>query len=162
MGFDWGLFAIFLAACGAAAATGSMFQPGRWYDGLQKPPWNPPNWVFPVVWSVLYLLIAASAARVAGAPGSAYAMAFWGLQIALNTLWTPVFFGLRRIKAGMIIIVFLWLAVLGSLVFAYRVDVLAGLLLVPYLIWVSIAATLNRAVWRLNPDEANKPVVLEV
>ncbi len=161
MDLDWGVFAVFLAACGAAATTGSMFQPGRWYNSLKKPSWNPPNWVFPVVWSILYLLIAASAARVAGAPGSAYAMAFWGLQIALNTLWTPVFFGLRRIKAGMIIIVFLWIAVLGSFVFAFRVDTLAGLLLIPYLLWVSTAASLNWAVWRLNPDEANKSFALE-
>lgn len=135
--------------------------PGRWYDGLAKPSWNPPNWVFPVVWSILYLLIAACAARVAGAPGSAYAMAFWGLQIALNTLWTPVFFGLRRIKAGMLIIVFLWLAVAGCLIATYIVEPFAGLMLVPYLIWVSIAASLNWAVWRLNPDEANKPFPVE-
>ncbi|MDJ0995154.1 MAG: TspO/MBR family protein [Dinoroseobacter sp.] len=157
MGFDFGLFCVFLAACAAAAATGSMFMPGRWYDDLAKPTWNPPNWVFPVVWSILYLLIAASASRVAGAPGSAYAMAFWGLQIALNTLWTPVFFGLQRIKAGMLIIVLLWLAVAGCLVATFRVEPFAGLLLVPYLIWVSIAASLNWSVWRLNPEEANKP-----
>lgn len=161
MVFDWGLFTVFLAACAAAAATGSMFRPGRWYAGLKKPSWNPPNWVFPVVWSVLYLLIAASAARVAGAPGSAYAMAFWGLQIALNTLWTPVFFGLRRIKAGMLIIAFLWIAVAGCLVATYTVEPFAGLFLVPYLIWVSIAASLNWAVWQLNPDEANNPAPLE-
>lgn len=157
MAFDWGVFTVFLAACGAAAATGSMFRPGRWYDGLQKPSWNPPNWLFPAVWSVLYVLIAISAARVAGAPGSAYAMAFWGLQIALNTLWTPVFFGLHRIKAGMLIIAMLWLSVLGSLIFAFRVEPFSGVLLVPYLIWVSIAAALNWSVWRLNPAEASKP-----
>lgn len=157
MGFDWGIFTVFLAACAAAAATGSMFQPGAWYDRLEKPSWNPPNWVFPVVWSVLYVLIAIAAARVAGAPGSGYAMAFWALQIALNTLWTPVFFGLHRIKAGMVIIAFLWLAVLGSIVSVYTVEPFAGLLLAPYLVWVTIAAALNASVWRLNPDVANAP-----
>lgn len=151
------LFILFLAACGAAATTGSMFQPGPWYRGLRKPAWNPPDWVFPVAWSILYLLIAASAARVAGQPGSEFAMAFWALQMALNTLWTPVFFGLRRIKAGMVIIGFLWLAVAGAMVTAWQVDSLAGALLAPYLLWVTIAASLNGGVWALNRDEANKP-----
>ncbi|WP_425092409.1 tryptophan-rich sensory protein TspO [Tropicimonas sp. S265A] len=161
MEFDWAVFTIFLGACSAAAATGSMFPPGRWYDALQKPSWNPPKWVFPVVWSVLYLAIAVSAARVADAPGSAMAMAFWAFQIALNTLWTPVFFGLRRIKAGMVVIGLLWVSVLGTVVFTFQVEPFSGLLLLPYLAWVTIAAALNAAVWRLNPEEANTPREIE-
>ncbi len=156
------LFVLFLACCGAAASTGAMFQPGAWYDALAKPRWTPPNWVFPVVWSILYLLIAASAARVAGQIGSQFAMAFWALQIALNTLWTPVFFGLRRIKAGMWIICLLWIAVAGAMLTAWFVDELAGILLVPYLLWVTIAAALNASVWSLNRDEANKPAAAQL
>jgi tryptophan-rich sensory protein len=155
MGFDWLVFTVFLLACSAAAATGSMFRPGPWYDALNKPSWNPPNWAFPVVWSVLYVVIAVAAARIAGAPGSAMAMGFWAFQIALNTLWTPVFFGQQRIKAGMVIIGFLWIAVFGTVVFTYRVEPFSGLLLLPYLAWVSIAAALNASIWRLNPDAAN-------
>ncbi|MHA7887462.1 tryptophan-rich sensory protein [Roseicyclus sp.] len=68
---DWGLFAIFLAACGAAATTGSMFMPGAWYRGLSKPGWTPPDWVFPVAWTVLYLSSAIAAARIAPLEGNA-------------------------------------------------------------------------------------------
>lgn len=143
---------MFIGACCAAAATGSMFPPGKWYDALEKPSWNPPNWVFPVVWSILYIVIAVAAARVSGLPGSALAMAFWALQIALNTLWSPVFFGLRRLRAGLVIIVLLWVSVFGAMLTAWQLDTTAGMLLVPYLVWVSIAAALNASVLRLNPN----------
>lgn len=143
---------MFIGACCAAAATGSMFPPGKWYAALEKPSWNPPNWVFPVVWSILYIVIAVAAARVSGLPGSALAMAFWALQIALNTLWSPVFFGLRRLRAGLVIIVLLWVSVFGAMLTAWQLDTTAGMLLVPYLVWVSIAAALNASVLRLNPN----------
>jgi len=113
---DWLAFFIFLAASGAAAATGSMFQPGQWYEGLNKPSWTPPKLAFPIVWTILYILIAVAAARVVHLPGAGYALAFWALQIALNTLWTPIFFGLRDMKAGMVVILMLWVAVLCTLI----------------------------------------------
>ena len=149
---DWTLFIIFLCANFAAGATGSMFPPGAWYQNLDKPTWTPPNWVFPVAWMVLYLLMAAAAARAAVAEGSAYAMGFWTLQIALNTLWTPVFFGLRRLFAGAIVIVALWVSVLGSAISFGMVDPLAGRMLLPYVLWVSYAAALNIAILRMNPN----------
>jgi tryptophan-rich sensory protein len=148
---DWGLFATFFAACAAAGATGAMFQPGEWYRSLDRPSWTPPDWVFPVAWTCLYVLMSWSAARVAQLPGSGQAMAFWALQIALNTLWTPVFFGLRRMRAGMVVLVFLWLAVAATLVAFWQLDPVAGLMFVPYLVWCSIAAALNWSVWRRNP-----------
>jgi tryptophan-rich sensory protein len=148
---DWMLFLTFLAACGAAAATGAMIQPGDWYDGLKKPSWTPPRWVFPVVWTTLYVLMSYSAMRVALAEGSAQALAFWALQMALNTLWTPVFFGLRRMRAGMGVMVCLWLSVAATTWAFLGVDVIAGLLFLPYLVWVSIAGALNFSVMRLNP-----------
>lgn len=151
---DWGLFLTFLAACGAAAATGAMFEPGDWYRGLSKPPWTPPDWAFPVVWTVLYIAIALAAMRVAMLPGSAQALAFWALQIALNTLWTPVFFGLRRMRAGLVVLCLLWLAVAATLVAFYIIDPVAGLLFVPYLVWVTIAGALNLSVLRRNPGVA--------
>lgn len=149
---DWALFLTFLAACGAAAATGAMFNPGAWYDGLQKPGWTPRNWVFPVVWTILYLLIAYAAMRVAGVAGNAQALAFWALQIAFNTLWTPVFFGLHRMRAAMVVMVCLWLAVAATTWSFLAVDLVAGLLLLPYLLWVTIAGALNFSVMRLNPN----------
>ncbi len=154
---DWTVFIVFFGACCTAAATGSMFPPGAWYESLRKPPWNPPNWLFPVAWTVLYIVIAIAAARIAVLQDNAMAIGFWTLQITLNTLWTPVFFGLRRIKAGMVIIGMLWIAVFGAIFYAFQLDPVAGWLLVPYLVWVTVAASLNGAVWYLNPAEANAP-----
>jgi len=154
---SWLLFPVFLAACFAAGATGALFPTGEWYRGLKKPSWTPPNWLFPVAWSVLYILMAAAAARVVLLPGGGVVLAFWALQIALNTLWTPVFFGLKRIRAGMFVLSALWLAVAGCTVAMFSLDLLAGLMFLPYLAWVSVAGALNAAVWRLNPAEAARP-----
>ncbi|MEM9974555.1 MAG: TspO/MBR family protein [Pseudomonadota bacterium] len=147
---DMMLFAIFLAACFAAGSTGALFEPGDWYKRLDKPRWTPPDWAFPVAWSVLYLCIAAAAARVATLDGSAYAMAFFALQIALNTLWTPVFFGLHRMGAGLVVLIGLWLSVAATMVAFWQLDALAGALFLPYLAWVTVAGALNFAVWRMN------------
>ena len=144
------LFLTYLAACGAAAATGAMFQPGAWYRGLSKPRWTPPDWLFPVAWTVLYLSMSAAAARVAMLPDTGQALALWSVQIALNTLWTPVFFGLRRIGAGLVVIGLLWLAVAATMVAFWQYDRIAGALFVPYLVWVTVAGMLNRSVWYRN------------
>ena len=149
---DWILFLVFFAACAAAGSTGAMFSPGEWYRDLAKPSWTPPDWLFPVAWSILYVCIAASAALVAPLEGSALAMAFWALQIALNTLWSPVFFGLKKMKAGMIVLSLLWLAVAATLWTFLALDTLAGLLIAPYLLWVTVAGALNWSVLRLNPE----------
>lgn len=149
---DWSLFLTYLAACGAAAATGAMFQPGAWYEGLQKPSWTPAKWVFPVAWTTLYLLMSLAAMRVAQIEGSGQALAFWSLQIAFNTLWTPVFFGLRRMRAAMVVMVGLWLAVAATTWAFFGQDLIAGLMFLPYLLWVSIAGALNYSVMRLNPE----------
>ncbi|MEL6808140.1 MAG: TspO/MBR family protein [Pseudomonadota bacterium] len=155
----WLVFSIFLAACLGAGATGGMFPPGPWYRSLAKPSWTPPDWVFPVTWMVLYVCMAAAGARVAVQPDNAVAMACWALQIAFNGLWTPVFFGLRNIRMGMAIIVVLWITVFATMIALWQVDTIAGLLFVPYLVWVTIAAALNAAVWNLNREEAAKSSV---
>ena len=144
-------FLIFLAACAAAGATGVLFQPGEWYLRQKRPSFTPPDWVFPVVWTTLYILIAWAGARLAALPGSGTALALWSLQIALNSLWTPVFFGAHRKGTGMAIIALLWLTVALLLLAAFRLDLIAGLLLSPYIVWLSIAAALNWRVWRDNP-----------
>ena len=156
---DFWYFLLFLAATGAAGTTGAMFPTGTWYKQLNKPSWVPPNWVFPVAWTSIYLLIAFAGARVAPMEGSQAALAFWALQIAFNTLWTPVFFGARRLKGSLPIMAGLWLAVLGCLVTFWQVDTWAGLAFVPYMAWVTVAAALNYQMWRLNPDEP--PLKLE-
>ena len=87
------------------------------------------------------------------------AMALWALQIALNGLWTPVFFGLKRIRGGMLVLSLLWLSVAASVYVFWGVDWIAGLLFIPYLLWVSVAGALNLSVWRRNPDVAANPPV---
>jgi translocator protein len=149
---DWGLFVTYLVACGGAAATGAMFQPGDWYAALKKPSWTPPNWLFPVAWTTLYLLMSLAAMRVAQIADAGQALAFWSMQIAFNTLWTPVFFGLRRMRAALVVMVFLWISVALTTLAFWQVDWLAGLMFLPYLTWVSVAGALNFSVWRLNPN----------
>ena len=146
------LFLIFLAACFSAGATGAMFPPGEWYERLEKPFWTPPNWVFPVAWTTLYLLISIAAARAAMSDGNAVAMALCSLQFALNTLWTPVFFGLRKMRAGLVVVASLWVAVLATTIAFFSLDLIAGLMFLPYLAWVTVATALNFEVMRLNPD----------
>ncbi|QPH54205.1 tryptophan-rich sensory protein TspO [Pontivivens ytuae] len=149
---DWIAFALFLTACGAAATTGAMFPPGDWYDRLDKPAWTPPDWLFPVAWTLLYIAISVAPARVVGQEGADYALILWGVQIAFNTLWTPIFFGLRRLGGGMAVLIGLWLSVAATMVALFGLDPLSGWLFVPYLVWVSYAGALNLSIWRRNPE----------
>ena len=150
----WTLFFVFLMACIAAGATGSLFPPGTWYEAMKKPSWTPPNWLFPVAWFILYGCMAFAGARSAMEPDNGLAMALWALQIALNGLWTPAFFGLRNIRLGMLVVSLLWLSVAATCIALWQLDAISGLLFVPYLLWVTIAAALNWQVWRLNPEAA--------
>lgn len=148
---DLSIFLTYLAATGAAAATGALFSPGEWYDSLKKPDWTPPRWVFPTAWTTLYLLSAVAATRLSAVEGNAQAMAFWAMQIAFNTLWSPVFFGLKRIKAALVPMAGLWLSVVLLTISAFGLDTWSGLMLLPYVAWVSAAGALNLSVARLNP-----------
>ena len=152
-------FGIFMAACVAAGATGAMFPPGAWYRALKKPSWTPPNWLFPVAWTTLYICMSWAGALAATREGASLALALWGLQIAINTLWTPVFFGLRRIRAGMVVLAALWASVALTALALWVVVPLAGILFLPYLTWVSVAAALNWSVLRLNPEVADNPPI---
>jgi tryptophan-rich sensory protein len=143
-------FFIFLLACGAAASTGILFKPGQWYESLVKPSFTPPNWLFPVAWSIIYLLLAWAGYRLSLIPESQVVLALWAAQIALNTLWTPVFFGAHRLFAAMVILTLLWLVVAVMLVMAMRLDVITGLILFPYLLWLCVAASLNFSILRHN------------
>lgn len=149
------LFLLFLLACAGAGATGVMFKPGTWYAELRKPGFTPPNRAFPIVWTILYILIAWAAARVAPQDDTGLAMAFFAVQIVFNAVWSPVFFGLHHMKAGIVVMTILWLAVAGTLWQFWQIDWIAGLMFVPYLVWVSIAFALNASVWWLN---RNRPI----
>ncbi|WP_439870293.1 tryptophan-rich sensory protein TspO [Pseudomonas syringae] len=143
-------FFIFLLACCAAGTTGIIFKPGAWYESLEKPSFTPPDWAFPVAWTTIYLLLAWAGYRLTLIPGSEIVLALWAAQIALNTLWTPVFFGANRLFAAMVVLVLLWGVVAAMIVMALQLDIITGLILFPYLVWLSVAAALNFSILRHN------------
>lgn len=148
----WLALAISVLLVAAVAFFGSRFAPGPWYEALAKPAWNPPNWLFGPAWTTLYALMALAAWKVWIAVGRVdRALALYGLQLLLNGLWSWLFFGLQRIDLALLDILALWLLVLATLVLFWRRDRLAGILMVPYLLWLSFAAALNLAIWQLNP-----------
>ena len=144
---DWIVFIVLVVL---AAASGAVFKPGAWYEGLHKPAWTPPDWAFPLVWTVLYVLIA-WAGVLAWRAGASVALGFWAAQWGFNAAWSWLFFGRRRMDLALIDVGLLWLAVIGFMLAAWSASPLAALLFLPYLAWVSTAAALNFTVWRLNP-----------
>lgn len=124
-----------------------------WYQALQKPPFNPPDWLFAPVWTLLYLMIAVSgwrAWRNQAHPGLRAAMAAYATQLALNLAWSWVFFGGRLIGPAFAVILLLLVAIGANAVLFWRADRLAGWLLLPYAAWVAFAAVLNFSLWKLN------------
>ncbi len=142
-----------LALSFAAAWIGSRHMPGEWYASLAKPSWNPPNAVFGPVWSVLYVLMGVSAWLVwrrAGFTDAGAALGLFVVQLVLNALWSYLFFGLHRPDIAFFEIAVLWGAILAVVLLFWRVDRVAGILMLPYLAWVGFASCLNLALWRLN------------
>jgi tryptophan-rich sensory protein len=153
----WLAYGLSLAACAGAAVLGSLATTPHldpWYQTLAKPGFTPPNAVFPIVWPVLFLLMAIAAARVATrprpTPARGTALAFFAAQLTINVLWSFAFFGRESPEAGMLTIVILIAAIAATLIVFWRIDRPAGLLLVPYLAWVAFAAVLNAAIVALN------------
>jgi translocator protein len=149
----------FGAAVAAAALIGSRYNPKmgdtkEWYDSLDKPSWNPPNWLFPVAWTPLYGLIAWSGYRVWKAEPSrarSRALALWGTQLGLNAAWTPIFFGRQSPEAGLAEVGLMLTAIGGYTAEAAKVDRPAAWMMAPYLGWVSFATALNAEIVRRNP-----------
>jgi tryptophan-rich sensory protein len=150
---SWITLAAFLAATFAAGATGAAFPPGAWYRTLRKPVWTPPDWLFPVAWTLLYVSMAVAAWRVAfsGSPWAIPGIALWSWQIVMNALWSPIFFGLRRLGGALVALCGLWVAVALTTLAFWQADRVAGLLMVSYVVWASYAGALNFALWRMNP-----------
>ena len=137
----------------AASSAGVWDVGGTWYQSLNQPSFTPPTWLFGPVWTILYLMIAIVAYRIAYAEDTPWkhpALALWVLQIVLNTLWTPVFFGAKNLGGSMIYIGLLWGAICLLIWITRKVDKLSSLLLIPYLVWVRFASVLNFAFWELN------------
>ena len=141
---------LLVSLAGGAATTSSV---GTWYPTLQKPPFNPPDWIFAPVWSVLYLCIAVAGWRVwRSAPQVARGRAFavYGAQLVLNLTWSVLFFGLQRPDLALINIVVLLIVIITNAILFWRHDRWAGALFVPYAMWVAFAAVLNASIWMLN------------
>ena len=146
---------LFCLLCFLAAGLGSLFTTaslGSWYAGLAKPSWNPPNWIFGPVWTVLYAMMAVAGWLVwrRGGSQSWLALRWFAIQLALNVVWSAVFFGLQLPGLAFFEIMLLWAAIAATLLTSWRVSRTAGILFAPYLLWVSFAATLSFAIWRLN------------
>ncbi len=136
-----------------AAVLGVRFLPDEWYRQLNKPTWNPPNSIFAPVWTVLYLLMAVAAWLVwhrYNMEGALVPLVLYIAQLLLNAAWTWLFFGLHRISGALIEIVILWVTILVTFIWFWQLEPLAGILLLPYLAWVSFAAVLNGTIWRMN------------
>jgi translocator protein len=152
--------ALFVGLALAVGVLGALFSPGvsasatHWYAALAKPDWLPPqNWFAPV-WTALYVLMGIAAWliwRERYHRGRATAIAAYAVQLVLNALWPALFFGLKNIDVGLFDIVALWLAIGWTIREFARVRAAAALILVPYFLWVSFAAALNLAIWKLNP-----------
>lgn len=133
-----------------AAVTGSQFTPGPWYDTLVKPAWTPPNWLFPIAWTILYIMIAVAGWRVWKSDGLGGALAVWGIGLAFNAAWSWLMFGERQIGLALADLVAMWLSIVAFIILASPVDRVAAILFVPYLVWVSYAGALNYVIWRWN------------
>lgn len=146
--------AAFLAVSFAAAGIGSLATApniANWYAGLAKPSWNPPNWIFGPVWTLLYISMAVAAWLVWRQGGVwQWALALFGVQLALNAAWSWIFFGFHLPGAAFIEIVALFIALAATTVAFWPKSMAAGILMVPYLAWVAFATVLNFTIWRLN------------
>ncbi|HGE72528.1 TPA: tryptophan-rich sensory protein [Candidatus Poribacteria bacterium] len=149
--------AISIGVCLAAGFIGSIFTNASiptWYMTLEKPSFNPPNWLFGPVWTALYILMGIAAFLVwragLGEPKARTALIIFIIQLILNVLWSVAFFGFRSPIAGLVVIVILWVAILLTILSFVKVSIIAGILLIPYILWVSFASILNAAIYVLS------------
>lgn len=131
-------------------AMGYLAPPGPWYEALPKPAFNPPNWVFGPVWTVLYVLIALAGWRVWRENAGGWPMRIWWVQLGLNYLWTPIFFGARRPDLAFGIILLLLGTILAFIALSWKRHRVSAWLFVPYAFWVAFASLLNGAILILN------------
>ncbi len=146
---------ISIVICQAVGGIGSIFTVpaiSGWYKSLQKPFFNPPNWIFSPVWIFLFLLMGISLYLVwnRGARENKKAIIIFGVQLALNILWSIIFFGFKSPGLAFLEIIILWLAILTTIISFYKISKTAGLVLIPYILWVSFALILNFFLWQLN------------
>ena len=140
----------FLAAAFVPAVIGAPFVRPGYYERLRKPGWAPPKQAFGPVWTALYALIGTAAWLVSRRGGSEGALRLWGVQLVLNAAWTPLFFGARARGAALVEIVVMWAAIVATTFAFLSRRTIAGVLMLPYLAWVTFATALTYEVWRRN------------
>lgn len=144
-------FVLIAQAVGAAASVVTVPAVANWFPDLVKPSFNSPDWLFAPVWVALYLLMAVAAWRVWRVRGLQSApLVLYGIQLALNFAWSFIFFGAHRLGLALAEIALLWIFIVATAIAFWRVDRLAGAMLLPYVAWVSFAVLLNDAIWSLN------------
>lgn len=147
---------ILILICLSVGWVGSLFTAPAiegWYAGLNKPWFQPPSWIFGPVWTLLYILMAVAAWLIwkeGGVKKNTAPLIFFGLQLFFNACWSPLFFGLKTPGYAFADITALWMSIIVTSVLFMRKSRIAGLLMLPYLLWVSFAAVLNFAIWRMN------------
>lgn len=142
------LFVVFVLGCGLLIGINNI--PGEWYQSLVKPSFNPPNWIFAPVWSVLYVIIGFVGARTFVDHRHSAAMRLWVAQMIFNFAWSPLFFGLHEIALALIVIIALLISIVALIVVSRRRDYLSAVLFVPYLAWVAFATLLNASIFLMN------------
>ena len=148
--------AVSLVICLGAAGIGSILTMpsiGTWYAALHKPQWNPPNWIFGPVWTFLYCCMAVAAWlvwRQGGFTAARVPLLLFAVQLALNVIWSGIFFRLRSPGAAFAEVVLLWILILATTIAFRPVSLTAAWLMAPYLAWVTFATVLNATIWRMN------------
>lgn len=135
---------------GAAFTTASV---ATWYTEIAKPTWNPPNWIFGPVWISLYTLMGIAAFlvwRKKDTSGAKFALCIYGIQLALNALWSILFFGLKNPGLAFVEIIILFIFIIITTILFWRINPSAGILMIPYIAWVFFAGFLNYTIWLLN------------
>jgi len=146
-----------LFICHMAGVIGSIFVVPNipWLDSLRRPGFAPPNWVITPVWLMLFTLMGFSLYLILNKrsedKGTRVALGIFGVQLVINTSWNYFFFGLRSLLSGLIVIIVMWVTIAITIAAFFRVSKKAGALLLPYLLWVSVAALINYYLWILNP-----------
>jgi translocator protein len=157
---DWNIITkliISIISSFAAGGIGSLFTfkaIPTWYPGLRKPPYTPPDWAFGPVWTLLYILMGISVFLIwqkgLDTSSALFAFVLFWLQLVINALWSVIFFGMKSKGGGVITIIILWLLILATIITFFNISSWAGALLIPYIVWVSIASYLNIGIWMLN------------
>lgn len=147
---NWRTLPWFVGACMVVFLFGGLFRPGDWYASLNIAPWSPPNIAFPIVWSILYILIAVAGWLIFNSRHNSLKL-LWSLQLLLNGAWSWIFFGRHWIVAGLVEIVILGAVVLLLIIGCFRARLRAAAwLLMPYLVWLELATTLNVYIVKMN------------